>query len=205
MNRKRNVIFLDIDGVLQPPGRQNRFQHDLEKLRERLAAQFDDAAYLEISEYDLGAAYYDWDERAVERLGRLCEDTSADVVISSDWRTKKSISLLKAYFRIHDLHHYVTDKTNESSKPPHYRAGEVKEYVDSHPEIGQFVIFDDQYRKEFDRLFPDQFVHTGSCIDEANDRRARQILSGGPATDANRPYRPSEPVNDIETAAVSIY
>ena len=45
-------------------------------------------------------------------------------------------------------------------RPPHYRAGEVKEYLESHPEIERLVIIDDRYREEFDELLPEQFVHT---------------------------------------------
>ena len=182
----RRVIFLDIDGVLQPYGCQDRFEHDLDQLCRDLATRFEDPAYLDMDKYDLGAIQYDWHQEAVERLRRLCEDFSAEIVVSSDWRHRRSISVLQAYFRIHGLHHYVTDKTNESSKAPLYRAGEVKEYLDAHPEIGRFVIIDDRYRREFDQVFPDQFVHTSAYIKEDDARRAHQILSGGPVTVCNR-------------------
>ncbi len=190
MNKKkktRKVVFLDIDGVLQSPSQQNRFKYNLDQLREYLAKKFDDVSYLDMDKYDLGAIHYDWRKEAVERLRRLCEDFGADIVISSDWRSRKTISLLKAYFRIHDLHQFVTDMTNETSRAPHYRAGEVKEYIDAHPEIERFVIFDDSYKKEFDQLFKDQFVCTYSYITEVDDRRARQILSGVPITQENEP------------------
>ena len=78
----------------------------------------------------------------------------------------------------------------DTQGPPHYRAGEVKQYLDTHPEVERFVIMDDRYRKEFDRIFPDQFVHTRSFIDESDALRARQILSGGPVTQENRPFVP---------------
>ena len=73
---------------------------------------------------------------------------------------------------------------------PHYRAGEVRQYLDTHSEIERFVIVDDGYRTEFDRLFPDQFVHTGSFFEESDARRAHQILSGGPVTQENRRLQP---------------
>jgi hypothetical protein len=38
VKKTRQVIFLDIDGVLQPFGRQDRFNHDLEQLQKDLAA-----------------------------------------------------------------------------------------------------------------------------------------------------------------------
>ena len=180
-NLRRLVIFLDIDGVLQPPSEQTRFQHDLEQLRRSLADRFGDETYLGMDKYDLGAVSYDWDSEAVERLRALCKDFGAGIVISSDWRRSKSTRQLRALFRLHDLHHYVTDKTEETGGAPHYRAGEVKEYVDSHPEIERFVIIDDGFREEFDELLPEQFVHTGYRLEAADEQRARQILSGVPA------------------------
>ena len=38
--KKPRIIFLDIDGVLQPNWSQKRFGHDLEALRENLAERF---------------------------------------------------------------------------------------------------------------------------------------------------------------------
>ena len=176
-----SVIFLDIDGVLQPPSRQTRFKHDLDELRRSLAERFDDETYLSMDKYDIGAVYHDWDNEAVERLRRLCADFNPSIVISSDWRRSNSIRWLQALFRIHDLHGYVVDATKEIDGPPHYRAGEVKEYVDSHPEIERFVIIDDGFRGEFDELFAEQFVHTGYRLEADDEERARQILSGLPA------------------------
>ena len=57
---RRIVIFLDIDGVLQPPSKQTRFKHDPEDLRRSLAGRFGDETYLGMDKYDLGAVYYDW-------------------------------------------------------------------------------------------------------------------------------------------------
>ena len=177
----RTVIFLDIDGVLQRPSSQMRFKHDLEELRRRLADDLDDTSYLDFDKYDLGAICHDWDREAVERLRRLCEDFGAEIVVSSDWRERKSVDMLRAYFRIHDLHRYVTDKTGESEGPPHYRAGEVKSYLDAYPEVERFVIIDDRYRKEFGELFPEHFVYTGDHMEAADAARARRILSSSPA------------------------
>ena len=190
--RRRTVIFLDIDGVLQPPDSQTRFRRNLEKLRRVLADELDDASYLDFDKYDLGAIYHDWDKGAVERLRNLCEDFGAEIVVSSDWRLRKPVSVLKAYFRVHRLHGHVTDKTSEGEGAPHYRAGEVKDYLDSHPEIERFVIIDDGYRKEFGELFPEQFVHTAVRIEAADEARARQILSRRPAQE-NRPWPPPRP------------
>lgn len=185
--RPARIIFLDIDGVLQPPSSQKRFDHDLEALRENLAERYG-AEYRDVDAYDLGAVVHDWHPGAVARLRALCEEQGARIVVSSDWRERRSVAQLRALFRLHDLHHLVVDRTMDHQGPPHYRAGEVKQYLDTHPEIERFVIVDDGYRTEFDRLFPDQFVHTGSFLDEPDALRAHQILSGEPVTQENRRF-----------------
>ena len=48
--KKPRIIFLDIDGVLQPNWSQKRFGHDLEALRENLAERFG-AEYREMNEW----------------------------------------------------------------------------------------------------------------------------------------------------------
>ncbi len=175
--RSRVVIFLDIDGVLQPPMNQARFKHDLEVLRRTIAEDFSDGSYFDLDEYDLGAIYYDWDKEAVELLRNLCQDFGAEIVVISDWRRSKSVDQLKAYFRIHHLDQYVTDKTDEGGTAPYYRAGEVKAYLDLHPSIERFVIIDDGYRESYAILFPKQLVQTRSRIEAADEMCARQILS----------------------------
>lgn len=187
--QKQRIIFLDIDGVLQPTSSQKRFDHDLEALRERLAERYG-AEYREVNPYDLGAVVHDWHAGAVARLRALCDDHGAKIVVSSDWRQQRSVAQLQALFRLHDLHHLIADRTSDPHNAPHYRAGEVKEYLDTHPGIAPFVIVDDRYREEFERLFPDQFVHTDRFLDESDALRARQILSGGPVTQENRPGVP---------------
>lgn len=79
------IIFLDIDGVLQPDT-QKRFKHDLEALKASFAAQ--NQEFENLDKYDIGAVYYDWDKTAVELMKKLCAKTGARFVISSDWRMK---------------------------------------------------------------------------------------------------------------------
>ena len=89
---RRTVIFLDIDGVLQRPTSQKRFKYDLDELRRRLADHFDDASYLDLDKYDLGAIAHDWDADAVERLRSLCEDLGAYVIVAASAPTCRSAS-----------------------------------------------------------------------------------------------------------------
>ena len=174
----RTVIFVDIDGVLQPAGNQRRFRYDLDALKRELADELENDAYLEHDKYDLGAIRYDWDTGAVERLRKLCEDFGAQIVVSSDWRIGKPVATLKEYFHIHGLGSHVRDKTTDKQGPLRDRAGEIREYLDTHREIERFVIVDDQYQQELEEMFPGKHVHTGYRLEADDARKAREILSG---------------------------
>lgn len=185
-NPPSRVIFLDIDGVLQPDSSQKRFKQDLEALREDLVERFHDPMYRGMDKYDVGAVAYDWNQEAVDRLRRLCEERGARCVISSNWRCRKSLAELKALFRIRGLHDLIVDKTGAERGPPHYRAAEVRAYLEEHAAVERFVILDDSYIQEFEQLFPNQFVRTFSSLDELEARRADQILAGVRVTQPNR-------------------
>ncbi len=176
MENLRRVIFLDIDGVIQPHSSQKRFRHDLKKLREELAAKYEDDAYLEMDRYDLGAIFHDWDKEAVERLRKLCTEGDAEIVISSDWRFYSPLWRLKFYFRLHDLDQHITGEIPQTSGK--YRCGQVTEYLDQNPDVERFVILDDSHTKDFGETYPDQFVYCYPIFDDEGYEKALNILTG---------------------------
>lgn len=48
---KKNIIFLDIDGVLQPYDQRKRFDHDLDKLVDYLCDKYNDPIYGEMDKH----------------------------------------------------------------------------------------------------------------------------------------------------------
>ncbi len=83
-DEERKVVFLDIDGVLQPTTAQDRFNHNMESLKKELAEKYNDNHFLELDKYDVAAVYYDWNKEAVDFLHKLLSDCDAEIVISSD-------------------------------------------------------------------------------------------------------------------------
>ena len=156
------MIFLDIDGVLQPLSNQKRFDHD-----------------------DIAAVFYDWKPDAVKNLKSLCEKTQAEFVISSDWRSSKTLDMLKLLFKIHGLDIYVVDKTDKSSG--YMRDMEIEEFLIGHPDIGVFAILDDSYRDSFERRFPQQFVYCDYIFDDKCYQRALSILEQEPPSEKTVP------------------
>lgn len=175
----KKIIFLDIDGVLQPGYKQDRFDHDLEADKKEMAAQ--DARYETLDRYDIGAVRYDWNKQAVEHLRSLCEQTQAQIVISSAWRESKSLEQLQLLFRLHGLDSYVIDKTVDDERPytkTDYtrRDAQIKLYLDQHKDIDTFVVIDDSYVSELGGTFPKEFVRCYRIFDTIRYRLALHIL-----------------------------
>jgi hypothetical protein len=167
------IIFLDIDGVLQPDT-QKRFKHDLEALKANFVAQ--NQEFETLDKYDIGAVYHDWDKTAVELMKKLCDKTGARFVISSDWRIK-TLKKLKLLFSMHAMDGYIHD-----SLPTDWtglnRNQEIQNYLKEHPEVTRFVIIDDAYGDEFNGDFPKNFVHTRWAFNNENYALAEKILAG---------------------------
>lgn len=169
------IIFLDIDGVLQPDTRK-RFDHDLDALKQQLIAQ--NKEFETLDKYDLGAVYFDWDKTAVALRKKLCETTGVRFVISSDWRFGKDLKKLRLLFSIHNLGEYVFD-TLPTGKTNRHRSEEIQVYLNEHEDFGRFVIIDDAYSFEFTRDFPKNFVHTEWAFNQENYAKVAKILAHG--------------------------
>lgn len=182
------VIFLDIDGVLQPWNSRERFEHikEMDKVYKVLLDQYG-IDYSQYNDYDVGAVYFDWDKESVSELKRILEATGARIVISSDWRAYSTFERLVDFFRIHDLAEYVADftplkldhtllkKQNAAYQSIlHFRSIEILEYLKEHPEIKSWVAIDDMH---LDRDLGENAVVTVSEMKKEDADRCIEILN----------------------------
>jgi hypothetical protein len=150
------VIFLDIDGVLQPYDSQKRRDHmnEIDELYQELYEKHHVDYSIYISR-NVAAVYYDWDKAAVAELKRILEKTGAKIVISSDWR-EETVDNMVDFCRIYDMDEYVVgatvydrhdykkyDEIKEKYKHYECRAIEILIYLEEHPQIKKYVAIDD--------------------------------------------------------------
>jgi len=186
MNTHEKVVFLDIDGVLQPYGSHGRFDNlkTIPQLQEELTAKYG-VDYTKHDKYDIGAVYYDWDKHAVALLTRILHETGAKIVISSDWRIN-GLKRVIDFFRLHGLHEYVIDLTREYRESSglrnkykdithNSRTMEILEYVKDHPHIKRYVAIDDM---DLSKGLEGHFVLTSNTMKDAEAEKAIAILNG---------------------------
>ena len=146
----RKIVFLDIDGVLQPFGTNNRFQYDMDEEVDKLCRQFNTDIYRHMDKYDVTAVKFDWDGEAVSLLKGILDATSAEIVLETSWAIYNSFDEMKALFRIWELDSHVTDVIPE----PRRKDAGITQYVElygsnitSYCIIDDVPIFDDMSRQ----------------------------------------------------------
>lgn len=169
-DKKKNIIFLDIDGVIQLYEQKERFDHDLDGLIDYLCEKYHDPIYREMDKYDVGAAYYDWDDIAVGILTKLIRLTASHVVIHSGWRETNNLDKLKALFRLYNLEDYIIDVCPQGNKED-----AILQYIEKNQEwIYRYVVIDDA---DMTAEFGHCFVQTRDLIDMKNYEQCVNVLS----------------------------
>ena len=170
------IVFLDIDGVLQPHDSENRFYMSDKSLVDELSKKHN-INYSDYSIYDVMAVYYDWDEQAIARLKYILEKTNAKIIISSDWRSEKKPNKMADLLEIHGLGKYwfADNEINHDYIPnPQRRALEIKNSLAKYP-IEDFVVLDDM--SGLDEYFPENIVKTSNYIGIADMEKSIKILN----------------------------
>lgn len=134
------IVFLDIDGVLQPFGASERFNHVLDEAVEDICRETGDGVYRSMDKYDVGAAKWDWDASAVGLLKELLDATGAVIVVESDWRLFNDERQMAALLRLQGLDGYYAGNVPEGPKD-----AAIGAYLEEHDgEIESYVVIDDR-------------------------------------------------------------
>ena len=162
------VIFLDIDGVLN--------SYDF-YLSDRCPG-------------NLNGQEGDIDPMCVERVLRICNETNAQIVISSDWRIawegtrmrleKMGLSRDIVVDKTPELiwqrlgkHNYMVENDDESYE--YSRGREIDLWLEAHPECTNYVIIDD--RMDFTEEQQPHFVHVNSKCGLTDDNTDIAIMT----------------------------
>lgn len=170
-----NVVFLDIDGVLQPYDNELRFANVDKSIIQKLSEKHN-IDYSQYSFYDVYAVYYDWDEQAVSRLKYVLDETDSKIIVSSDWRTNRLPNKMKDLLAIQDLDkYYYADNIiiKEYLYTAKKRALEIKNSLEIY-DINNFVVLDDM--KGLEEYFPNNIVQTHDHMTISDMKKCIKIL-----------------------------
>lgn len=160
------IIFLDIDGVLNPY-RTYMFPVDNPNLLKQLSKETKNK---DIEKLDINLVtqiYHGFDHQACSYIEQLCKEFDAKIVISSSWRLVYSLDQLKAILDIHHLGHYLIDTTEDYNTRPQ----EIIRYCEYHF-ISTYIVIDDFNMPIFDT----RMIHTKNSIKEKDYKKARNAL-----------------------------
>ena len=166
------VIFLDIDGVIQPYDADYRF-YAIKEQNEKiniLSKEYK-VDYSQYSAYDVMAAYYDWNPQAISRLKYILEQTNAKIISSTDWKRDNKPFLIRDLLKLYNLDKFwYADNIIIKDQKPIYeiRNLEIQDSLSKYP-IDNYVILDDM--KELKDYYPNNAVITNNylSINDMND------------------------------------
>lgn len=171
-----NVIFLDIDGVLRNEQSSRRRWEYHQKYNVFIS---------------------DIDEECVKRLSKIVRATSAKVVLSSSWRgdwakginnleleqSKQLQSLFDKYnIEVIGITLCIPRTYAANEKYTSWRENEIKYYLNTHPEVRNFCVIDDelfdlQTLQDFLILTDDKYGLQDEDIEKAvNILKARKLV-----------------------------
>ncbi|WP_273477745.1 HAD domain-containing protein [Faecalicoccus acidiformans] len=161
------VLFLDIDGVLHPQRSKTTAHFDMD-LNKKLAEEYMDPHFLDLSPYFINHIYYGFDQKACSLIAALVSRFDAHIVLTSSWRMVYTHQELYYLFKI--LH--MEDAFVGITKKRTPRQDVIREYIEDH-DIKQYLVIDDQ---EMTKAFPFHAIHTQNCFNEEDYHIACTLL-----------------------------
>ena len=141
------ILFLDHDGVIclsQQFG--GRFKKQI-KARKKLSQS--------VMEFHVSCRFDNFDKKAIKILNQIIEETGAEIVISSDWRSWATVEEMGEYYEQQGIIKKPIDYTPSSYPMPEViqwhpvwdlegsRSLEILEWLKTHPEVTHWVAVDD--------------------------------------------------------------
>lgn len=163
------IVFLDIDGVLNPVSLRSLPQLD-PYLNQKIAKKSGNTAYLELSSSTLHLVCKCWDKEAVRLLDHFCREENMQIVISSSWGIFYSLAKLKLLFAIHKMDDLLIDTTPYIGR----RHENILGYVHAHQEISAWVALDDL---DMSHYLKNHCVTTKRVLQKEDIMKAKQLLS----------------------------
>ena len=176
-----NIVFLDIDGVILPYHSEDRYEHLYDGSIEMLSKKYN-IDYKKYSKYDVLAAYYDWNKKALILLKEILDETNSKIIISSDWRQTKFKDKMPDLLKMHNLDNYwykdniYNNSHDNNGRLIHFPLSRKLEIDDSikRYNIDNFVILDDE--DGLLKYYPYNMVLTNNVLNEKNKEDAIKIL-----------------------------
>ena len=174
-----NIVFLDIDGVLQPYNAEARFylgKNDCKKTLKKLSIDLPNIDYSQYDISDIIAVLYDWNDQAVARLKYVLDNTNSKIIISSDWRSERQPNKMHDLLEICNLGKYWFKDNiivREALTLPKIRHLEIEDSLKKYP-IDNFVIVDDM--KGLQNYYPNNTVITHDYMSISNMNDCIKIL-----------------------------
>lgn len=123
------------------------------------------------------------DDEKMSLVKEICDKTGAKIVISSSWRRNDVETTLKSVFgKDYDDSHYLLNSkmvVGVTERPAStFRGTDIQKYLDTHPEIENYVILDDDTGMLDSQR--EHFVNTDSYlgISKEDVKQAIEILMG---------------------------
>lgn len=148
------VIFLDHDGVICLPKQWGSRYSKEREYRKGKKLSYDDTIGID-------ARFDNFDEKCVNILNEIIEETGCEIVVTSDWRLGATLEEMGIYYEnqgiakkpidfTHSMSYeeYEQSRIDNTFKNYNYlydeiRANEIRKYLSEHPEITHWVAIDD--------------------------------------------------------------
>lgn len=157
-----NIIFLDIDGVLNS---QNTFINTKDiKINYHKSSLYNDL------KYKLFYKLLDIDQNKIYLLKEIIRETNSKVVVTSSWRNLRIYPLIEEYLINIGIPIIGTTKYIDSR-----RKTEITDYLKNH-QVDNYIIIDDDIFSDFDLELLSHLIHTNFYHDGLDNEHVNESI-----------------------------